>query len=81
MLSGPECLRHRYRDRALCIWNDEGPEAGRWVARDGIASLIVHIALHLSREASCRNGDPWPGGEAAPHDRPAKCRTCGGRGA
>ncbi len=77
----PECLRHRYRDGALCMWFERDPNARRWMLLDGIPALVHHTRRHLYQEACCRAGEPWPG-EQAPgeHPRPKRCRTCGGGG-
>ncbi len=77
----PECLRHRYRNGALCMWWELDTNARRWMLLDGISALVHHTRRHLYQEACCRFGEPWPG-EQAPgeHPRPERCSTCGGGG-
>jgi hypothetical protein len=77
----PECLRHRYGDRALCMWWEHHPHARRWVMSDGLEALVHYIEAHLHQEACCRAGLPWPGEEApGSHGRKCTCSTCGGNG-
>jgi hypothetical protein len=78
---GPPCLRHRWGDDSLCMWDPNAPAAERWLVRDGIPSLAEHVGIHLFCEAECRAGRPWPKTEmAGDHPRKSKCPTCRGQG-
>jgi hypothetical protein len=78
---GPVCLRHRWSDGSLCMWDPEGPTSERWVLGDGLVSLVGHVQVHLFCEAACRAGDTWPKAEmAGDHPRKKDCQSCRGRG-
>jgi hypothetical protein len=78
---GPRCLRHRWRDDSLCMWDPTAPALERWVCGDGLPSLEAHIRLHLYCESECRAGRPWPKTEmVGEHPRKRHCPTCRGRG-
>jgi hypothetical protein len=78
---GPECLRHRWPDRSLCMWDPQAPPYERWVVEDGLPELAQHARLHLHCEAECRAGRPWPKLEmAGEHPRKRSCPSCRGQG-
>ena len=78
---GPECLRHRWGDGSLCMWDPGAPPGERWLVRDGIAELVKHIKIHAHCEAECRGGSPWPKAEmAGKHPRKDDCPSCRGCG-
>jgi hypothetical protein len=80
-VDGPPCLRHRWEDDSLCMWDPNGPPDERWLVGDGMASLAEHVEIHLFCEAECRAGNPWPKTEmAGDHPRKPKCPTCRGQG-
>ena len=80
-VDGPACLRHRWPDSSLCMWEPSDIAARRWVAADGFRALLRHIRHHLWCEAKCRQGEPWPKEEApGQHLRPNHCPSCRGRG-
>jgi hypothetical protein len=80
-VDGPVCLRHRFRDRTLCMWFEAHPNSRKWVLSDGITQLLRRIQLHLFQEATCRAGEPWPGEEApGEHPRATNCPSCHGKG-
>jgi hypothetical protein len=77
----PECLRHRYTDKSLCMWWEGHANSRRWMLSDGLAALVHYVQAHLFQEACCRSGLPWPGDQApGKHPRPHDCPTCGGVG-
>jgi hypothetical protein len=78
---GPPCLRHRWSDDSLCMWDPDWPRSERWVTGDGLAGLAAHIQVHLFCESQCRAGELWPKAEmAGMHPRKRSCPSCGGRG-
>jgi len=80
-VQSPECLRHRFRDRSLCMWFESDPNSMRWVMSDGLPALLHYVQVHLYKEAHCRAGEPWLGEETpGEHRRKPECRTCGGEG-
>lgn len=80
-VDGPRCLRHRWADGSLCMWDPEAPRTERWVCADGLPSLASHARLHLHCESECRAGRPWPKAEmAGEHPRKDHCPSCRGRG-
>jgi hypothetical protein len=80
-VDGPSCLRHRWEDDSLCMWDPNGPGDERWLVQDGMPSMAEHIGIHLFCEAECRAGNPWPKPEmAGEHPRKSKCPTCRGHG-
>lgn len=79
--NGPRCLRHRWGDDSLCMWDPEAVPAERWVLADGLGELAGHAALHLSCESQCRAGLPWPKAEMpGAHPRKRHCPSCRGKG-
>jgi hypothetical protein len=80
-VDGPPCLRHRWEDDSLCMWDPQGPDSERWLIGDGLAELAEHVRIHLHCEAQCRAGNSWPKEEmAGEHPRKRDCPTCHGRG-
>jgi hypothetical protein len=80
-VDGPPCLRHRWEDDSLCMWDPKGPASERWLIGDGLPSLAEHVRIHVHCEAQCRAGNPWPKEEmAGEHPRKRDCPTCRGRG-
>ncbi|MGA8746448.1 MAG: hypothetical protein WB507_11365 [Solirubrobacterales bacterium] len=78
---GHRCLRHRWPDGSLCMWDPEAAEVERWVLGDGLPALATHARLHLYCEAECRAGKPWPKAEmAGEHPRKRHCPSCRGHG-
>lgn len=78
---GPRCLRHRWSNDSLCMWDPDAPAGERWVCGDGLPALATHARLHLHCEAECRSGRPWPKAEmAGEHPRKPQCPSCRGRG-
>jgi hypothetical protein len=78
---GPVCLRHRWRNGSLCMWDPDAPPSERWTCGDGLPSLAIHAQLHLHCESECRAGRPWPKEEmAGEHPRKPDCPCCHGRG-
>jgi hypothetical protein len=78
---GPRCLRHRWANDSLCMWDPDAPASERWVCGDGLPALAAHVRLHLHCEAECRAGSPWPKAEmAGKHPRKPQCPSCRGRG-
>jgi hypothetical protein len=74
-VDGPPDSPHRYNDGSLCMWYPHDPIDLRWARRDGAATLVGCIALHLIREQWWRETGEWPGPEAphaAPPTRPQK---------
>lgn len=59
---------HRYHASGggLCMWYPSDPEENRWVGTDGLLALLLHVQLHLFREAYWRETGRWPGPQA-PH--------------
>jgi hypothetical protein len=70
-VDGPSASPHRYGDGSLCMWFPYDPDHLRWSHRDGAATLIGCVALHLVREQWWRDTGEWVGPEA-PHELPAK---------
>ncbi len=68
-IDGPQDSPHRYNDGSLCMWYPHDPIDLRWARRDGAATLVGCIALHLIREQWWRETGEWPGPEA-PHAAP-----------
>lgn len=66
MADGPADSPHRYKDGALCMWYPKDGPDQKWVAEDGLLSLIRFAQVHLFKEAYWRRYDEWPGPEA-PH--------------
>jgi hypothetical protein len=70
---GPVDSPHRFGPRGkdprrrLCVWYPDDPPERRWVASDGLLSLIEMIRIHLFKEAYYREKGTWLG-EEAPHD-------------
>jgi hypothetical protein len=60
---GPEESRHRYPGGELCMWYPSDPRDAKWVWDDGLLALLVHVQLHLFREAYWRENGFWPGPE------------------
>lgn len=80
-VDGPPCLRHRWDDDSLCMWDPGGPAGERWLVGNGLPELLAHITVHVHCEAQCRGGDPWPKTEmVGEHPRKRNCPTCRGRG-
>jgi hypothetical protein len=80
-IDGPKCLRHRWQDRSLCMWDPLGPPSERWMAGDGFRHLVGHIRFHAFCEAECRLGEAWPKEEMpGQHPRPRHCPSCRGKG-
>ena len=80
-VDGSVCLRHRWSDVSLCMWDPDGPESERWFLADGIPELVQHIRIHAYCEAKCRDGEPWPKLEMpGQHPRKRECPSCRGRG-
>lgn len=80
-VDGPPCLRHRWEDDSLCMWDPDGPGSERWLVGDGLPELVEHVRIHVHCEAQCRAGSPWPKEEmAGEHPRKRNCPTCRGRG-
>lgn len=80
-VDGQPCLRHRWEDNSLCMWDPGGPPEERWLIGDGLPELAEHVRIHLHCEAECRAGNPWPKEEmAGEHPRKRDCPTCRGRG-
>jgi hypothetical protein len=80
-VDGPPCLRHRWEDDSLCMWDPQGPPSERWLIADGLPGLAEHVRIHVHCEAQCRAGNPWPKDEmAGQHPRKRDCPTCRGRG-
>lgn len=78
---GPRCLRHRWSNDSLCMWDPVASASERWVCGDGLPALATHARLHLHCEAECRAGRPWPKAEmAGEHPRKPQCPSCRGRG-
>lgn len=78
---GPRCLRHRWSNDSLCMWDPDAPASERWVCGDGLPALATHARLHLHCEAECRVGRPWPKAEmAGDHPRKRQCPSCRGKG-
>lgn len=58
---------HRYGDRtAPCMWYPPDPPQQKWIFRDGLYQLLLHIEWHLYRETVWHETGEWPGQEA-PH--------------
>ena len=80
-IDGPTCLRHRWGDDALCMWDPKAPPDERWLLTDGFPELVRQVQIHTYCEGVCRGGAPWPKEEmAGPHPRPRRCPTCKGQG-
>jgi hypothetical protein len=80
-VDGPRCLRHRWKNDSLCMWDPSGPPTERWVTSDGLPELAKHVRVHVFCEAECRSGKSWPKDEmAGPHPRKQDCPSCHGRG-
>jgi hypothetical protein len=78
---GPVCLRHRWSNGSLCMWDPDGPRAERWVTGDGLAALAAHVQVHLFCESLCRAGQAWAKTEmAGMHPRKKTCPSCTGSG-
>jgi hypothetical protein len=78
---GPRCLRHRWSNDSLCMWDPDASVGERWVCGDGLPALATHARLHFHCEAECRSGCPWPKAEmAGEHPRKRQCPSCCGRG-
>lgn len=58
---------HRYEDPThACIWYDEDPAKQKWVFRDGLHQMLLHITWHLYREVVYHETGEWLG-DQAPH--------------
>ncbi|MEX0972365.1 MAG: hypothetical protein WDZ46_03805 [Solirubrobacterales bacterium] len=80
-VDGPCCLRHRWANDSLCMWDPNALASERWVCGDGLPALAAHVRLHLHCEAECRAGRPWPKVEmSGEHPRKPRCPSCRGRG-
>jgi hypothetical protein len=80
-VGGPPCLRHRWSDGSLCMWDPQGPPSERWQIADGLSELAEHVRIHIHCEGQCRAGNPWPKEEmAGEHPRKRDCPACRGRG-
>jgi hypothetical protein len=78
---GPRCLRHRWSNDSLCMWDPWAAEMERWVVADGLGDLRDLAAEHLYCEAECRGGQAWPRPEMpGVHPRKRACPSCRGRG-
>ena len=78
---GPRCLRHRWEDDSLCMWDPAAAEGERWVIADGLGDLRDLAAEHLYCEARCRAGEAWPRPEMpGEHPRKRACPSCRGKG-
>lgn len=60
-VDGPSESPHRYPEGELCMWYPKDPRQTRWVWEDGLLALLIHVQLHLFREAYWRENDFWPG--------------------
>jgi len=63
---GPTDSPHRYPGAKLCMWYPSDPTDRRWVADDGLRTLIEHARIHLFKEAWWRETREWLGSQA-PH--------------
>lgn len=80
-VDGPECLRHRWDDGTICVWDPGDPVERRWVLGDGFEALRNHIQLHAFCEEECRQGGKWLKPESDnPHPRKKSCASCHGKG-
>lgn len=80
-VDGRECLRHRWADGTVCVWDPRDPVERRWVLADGFEELRNQIRLHVFSEEECRRGHQWPKPESdGLHPRKAACSTCRGEG-
>lgn len=69
-VDGPTGSDHRYSDGSLCMWYPADPPSQKWVWTDRLPQLLLHVQLHLFREAWCREFNvSWPGPES-PHAPP-----------
>lgn len=79
-IDGPICLRHRWNNGSLCMWDNPDPPDMRWVPEDGFLALVGHIRVHSWCEAACRAGKSWPKPESSgQHPRRHDCPSCRGR--
>lgn len=62
---------HRYAPTTPCMWFPDDPPKHKWVFKDGLYQLLLHIEWHLYRETIYHETGDWPGEEAphAPHRR------------
>lgn len=75
---GPADSPHRYTPHAkdplarpsLCMWYPDDPRDQRWVAADGLLSLIEMTRVHLFKQAYWRETGEWLGEEVSHHQRP-----------
>lgn len=80
---GPTESPHRYRPHpkdplersSLCIWYPDDPPDQRWVASDGLLTLIEMTCVHLFKEAYYRETAEWLGEEVSHHPR-LGTKTC-----
>jgi hypothetical protein len=63
------------RRPSLCIWHPDDPADQRWVARDGLLSLIEVTRVHLFKEAYWRETGEWLG-EEVPHYQRSAAKAC-----
>src|SRR4051794_33296539 len=61
---GPTDSPHRYPGEQLCMWYPSDPADRRWVAEDGLRTLIEHARIHLFKEAWWRETREWLGPQA-----------------
>lgn len=80
-VDGRECLRHRWSDGTICVWDPRDPVERRWVLTDGFEELHKLIRVHVFCEEECRRGRKWPKPESdGPHPRKPACASCRGEG-
>jgi len=80
---GPTDSPHRYAPHpkdpgarpSLCIWYPDDPPEQRWVAADGLLSLIEMTRVHLFKEAYWRETGEWLGEEVS-HDERRGGKAC-----
>lgn len=63
---GPTESPHRYDKHRLCMWHPRDPVERCWIEEDGLLQLLVHVGVHLFKEAWWRETGEWLGDEA-PH--------------
>lgn len=67
-VDGPVDSKHRFPSGDLCMWYHEDPVENQWVFEEGLVALLVHIIVHLFREAWWRETGEWLGPEVS-HSR------------
>lgn len=68
-------LKDPLRRPSLCIWYPDDPAEQRWVATDGLLSLVEMTRVHLFKEAFWRETGEWLG-EEMPHHRQPGAKAC-----